>query len=166
MPSRETFDMIVISSDTAIKDTEISDYTVFEVWGVKQDGYYLLDVMRDKFKYPMLKETALSLNRVWRAEFFLIEDKGSGSSLIQDLREEGSVSVIAMEPGNESKIIRMMAETPTVKSGMIILPDNASWKDAFLLECRSFPRGKDDQVDSMSQFLKFVRNSMSGIRMW
>jgi predicted phage terminase large subunit-like protein len=125
-----------------------------------------LDVLREKFKYPMLRETAISLNRVWRADFFLIEDKGSGTSLIQDAREDGSVNVIAIEPGNDSKIIRMMAETPTVKSGMVVLPDQASWKDAFLLECRSFPRGKDDQVDAMSQFLKFARQSTSGIKMW
>lgn len=165
-PPRESFDMIVISADTANKDTELADYSVFQVWGVKNDGYYFLDNIRDKFQYPALKDTALALNRVWRPEFFLIEDKGSGTALIQDLREDGTVNVMPIEPGNESKVLRMQAETPTLRSGMCILPDNASWKDPFILECRSFPRGKKDQVDAFSQFLKFARQSTTGIRMF
>lgn len=165
-PGRETFDMVVISADTAIKDTELADYSVFGVWGVKSDGYYLLDVIREKMLYPRLLETAMGLNRIWRPEFFLVEDKGSGSSLIQDLREEGSVNVWPIDPGSESKVIRMQAETVTIKSGMVILPDQSSWKDDFILECRSFPVGKKDQVDMLSQFLKFMRQNSSGIQMF
>lgn len=165
-PSRELFDLIVISADTAIKDTELADFSVLEVWGIKNDGYFLLDLLREKFQYPTLKETALALCRVWRPEFVLIEDKGSGSSLIQDMREDGSFTIMAIDPGNESKVLRMQAETPTIKSGMIVLPDHSSWKDDFLLECRSFPRGKKDQVDAFSQFLKFARQTTSGIQMF
>lgn len=165
-PPRESFDMVIISADTAIKDTEVADYTVFGVWGVRHDGYYLLDVIRDKMKYPQLVETSQALNRLWFPEFFLIEDKGSGSSLIQELRQDYTVNVWPIEPGNESKVIRMLAETTTIKAGMVILPDNASWKEDFLLECRSFPRGKKDQVDMLSQALKFLRQNSSGIRMW
>lgn len=165
-PERSTFDMVVVSTDTAIKDTEIADFTVFQIWGVRSDGYYLLDVIRDKLTYPRLVETAQGINRIWRPEFFLVEDKGSGSSLIQDLREDMSVNVWPIDPGNESKILRMQAETPIIKSGMVVLPDEASWKEDFLLECRSFPRGKKDQVDALSQFLKFQRQNSSGIRMW
>lgn len=165
-PKRTEFDMVLISTDTAIKDTEIADYTVFGVWGIKQDGYYLLDVMRDKITYPKLVETAQALNRLWLPEFFLIEDKGSGSSLIQELRQDFTINVWPIDPGNESKVIRMMAETTTIKSGMVVLPDEASWKDDFLLECRSFPRGKKDQIDMLSQALKFLRQNSSGIQMF
>jgi predicted phage terminase large subunit-like protein len=165
-PSRELFDMVVISADTAIKDTELADFSVFEVWGIKPDGYYLLDLIREKFQYPILKETCLALARVWRPEFVLIEDKGSGSSLVQDMRTEGNFQVMPIDPGNESKVLRMQAETPTIKSGMVVLPDHASWKEDFLIECRSFPRGKKDQVDAFSQFLKFARQTTSGIKMW
>lgn len=165
-PPREELDMCIVSVDTAIKDTEIADYSVFGVWGVKADGYYLLDIIRDKLTYPKLVEMTLGLNRTRRPEFFLIEDKGSGSSLIQELRQDGSVNVWPIDPGNESKVIRMQAETMTIKSGMVRLPDEASWKDDFILECRSFPRGKKDQVDMLSQFLKFMRQTSSGIQMF
>lgn len=166
MPQRTEWDMVIVSTDTAIKDTEIADYTVFGVWGIKQDGYYLLDIIRDKLTYPKLVETSMGLHRVWLPEFFLVEDKGSGSSLIQDLREEGTINVWPIDPGSESKVLRMQAETTTIKSGMVILPDNVSWKDDFLLECRSFPMGKKDQVDMLSQFLKFMRQTSTGIKMF
>lgn len=165
-PKRNEFDMVVISADTAIKDTEIADYTVFGVWGIRGDGYYLLDVMRDKLQYPKLVETAEGLHRVWHPEFFLIEDKGSGSSLLQDLRDKGNVNVWPIDPGTESKVLRMQAETITVKSGMVILPDEASWKEDFLIECRSFPQGKRDQVDMLSQTLKWLRQTSTGIQMF
>jgi len=165
-PPREAFDMVIVSTDTAIKDTELADYTVFGVWGIKSDGYYLLDIIREKMTYPRLLETSNILNRLWRPEFFLIEDKGSGSSLIQDLRQDGTINVWPIDPGSESKVLRMQAETPVIKSGMIVLPDEASWKEDFLLECRSFPRGKKDQVDMLSQFLKFMRQSSTGVQMW
>lgn len=165
-PKREDFDMIVVSSDTAIKETELADFTVFQIWGVKADGYYLLDVIRDKFAYPALKEICEGLQNVWRPEFFLIEDKGSGSSLIQDLRTHTNINVWPVDPGSESKVLRMQAETPVVKSGMVMLPAEASWLADFLLECRSFPRGKKDQVDALSQFLKFMRQTSTGIQMY
>jgi predicted phage terminase large subunit-like protein len=165
-PKRSDFDMVIISTDTAIKDTEIADYTVFGVWGVMETGYYLLDIIRDKMTFPQLLDQAKGLNRVWRPEFFLIEDKGSGTSLIQQLREDMDVNVFPIDPGSESKVLRMQAETTTIKSGLIILPDDASWKDEFILECRSFPRGKKDQIDMFSQFLKFMRQTTSGIRMF
>lgn len=165
-PPREKLDMVIISVDTAIKDTELADYSVFGIWGVNSDGYYLLDVIRDKLTYPKLVETAHSLNRTKHPEFFLIEDKGSGTSLLQDLREDGTVNVWPIDPGSESKVLRMQAETITVKTGVVKLPDQASWVDDFLLECRSFPRGKKDQVDMLSQFLKFMRQTSSGIQMF
>lgn len=165
-PEREKLDMVVVSLDTASKDTELADYSVFTIWGIKSDGYYLLDVIREKLTYPKLVETAKAVNSVWRPEFFLVEDKGSGISLIQDLREDMSVNVWPMDPGTESKVLRMQAETPVIKAGMILLPDEASWLDDFLIEMRSFPRGKKDQVDSLSQFLKFMRQTSSGVQMF
>lgn len=168
-PKRTSFEYIVISADTAIKDTEIADYSVFQVWGVKEEQYYLLDLMREKMQYPALLELARGLGNPkghWRPEFFLIEDKGSGSSLIQDLNKDGNINVFPVDPGSESKILRMQGETPALREGKVCLPKTASWLDDYLLEMRSFPRGKRDQVDATSQFLKFMRMQAHGIDMW
>ena len=156
---REDWESIIISADTASKETEIADYTVFTIWGIKGGYYYLLDVIRDKMEYPELLETSKMLAMIpeRRPDFFLVEDKGSGISLIQDLRKEGEINVWPMDPGVEGKVLRMTAETPKLRAGLVRLPKEASWLDDYLMELRSFPRGKKDQVDSTSQFLKFLR---------
>jgi hypothetical protein len=39
----------------------------------------------------------------------------------------------------------------------VYLPKQADWLDSFLLELLAFPNGRhDDQVDSVSQFLKWA----------
>jgi phage terminase large subunit-like protein len=50
-----TFKDIVISWDTAMKPTELADYSVETVWGVQGDFYYLLDVIRVRLDYPALR---------------------------------------------------------------------------------------------------------------
>jgi phage terminase large subunit-like protein len=62
------------------------------LWGVNGDVYYLLDVVRDRLSYPALKRKAMELYEQWSAfhkPTVLIEDAGSGSSLIQDLESCG-----------------------------------------------------------------------------
>jgi hypothetical protein len=51
-PNDLTIDEIVISWDTATKATELSDYSVGTVWGVRGDFYYLLDLVRVRPGFP------------------------------------------------------------------------------------------------------------------
>ena len=44
-----------------------------------------------------------------------------------------------------------------IEAGQVFLPTQAEWLDTLLLELLAFPQGKhDDQVDSISQFLKWA----------
>jgi hypothetical protein len=81
-------DRLVISLDTAMKGTELSDFSVATVWLVRKDNCYLLDLWRKRVDYPDLKRAVLHLADKYRGAALLIEDKGSGTSLIQDLRAE------------------------------------------------------------------------------
>jgi phage terminase large subunit-like protein len=50
----------------------------------------------------------------------------------------------------------MVAQSAKVEAGHVYLPREADWLDTFLLELLAFPNGRyDDQVDSVSQFLKW-----------
>ncbi len=49
------FEARVISCDTANKASELSDYTVFTVWGVKDRQLWLLSVLRRRMDYYELK---------------------------------------------------------------------------------------------------------------
>ena len=87
------------------------------------------------------------------AYYLLIEKKGSGLSLIQDLYREG-IHAIGVEPDGD-KIMRMAAQTAPIEAGAVHLPLNAPWLDEFKKEVLSFPKGRhDDQIDALSQGLQ------------
>lgn len=47
----------------------------------------------------------------------------------------------------------MAAQSAVIEAGRVLIPENASWLDAFRAEMLTFPHGKhDNQVDSLSQF--------------
>jgi predicted phage terminase large subunit-like protein len=82
----------------------------------------------------------------------LIENKGSGLSLIQDLRRE-DIHAIAISP-EESKVMRMNAHTAPIEAGVVWLPRRAHWLEEFRREISGFPSGRhNDQVDAFSQGL-------------
>jgi len=49
---------------------------------------YLLDVFRRKLDFPDLKRSVRQLADLHHAKVVLVEDKASGTSLIQELRAE------------------------------------------------------------------------------
>ena len=51
----------------------------------------------------------------------------------------------------------MVAQSAKIEAGQVHLPREAEWLDTFLHELLAFPNGRhDDQVDSVSQFLKWA----------
>jgi hypothetical protein len=59
----------------------------------------------------------------------VIEDKGSGMSLIQDLKRE-NIRAVKMKP-EVDKVIRMNAQTARIEAGNVFLPLRAGWLDEF-----------------------------------
>jgi hypothetical protein len=60
------------------------------------------------------------------ASTILIEDKASGTQLVQDLIEEGLSAVRAVKPDGD-KIMRLHAQTATIENGFVHLPTSAPW---------------------------------------
>jgi phage terminase large subunit-like protein len=71
--------------------------------------FYLLEVDRGRFDYPQLKQCALLLADRHRPDSILAEDAGTGSTLVQELRQVGR-SAIGVRPEGD-KIARMSVET-------------------------------------------------------
>src|SRR5437867_2086698 len=84
----ESFDRIVQSWDTANKATELSDFSVCTTWGIKQKNLYLLHVLRKQLEYPDLRRAVRQQQQLFSASVVLIEDKASGTQLIQELKSE------------------------------------------------------------------------------
>jgi len=157
LPAR--FDQIVQSWDTANKVSQLSDYSVCTTWGVKHRRVYLLQVLRRRMEYPELKRTVLGQARAWRATVVLIEDKASGTQLIQELLAEGLSAVTRYLPEHD-KIMRLYAQTATIENGFVYLPSEAPWLADYLHELTTFPQAKhDDQADSTSQALAWLNQA-------
>lgn len=156
----EDFDKVVHSWDTAQKENELNDYSVDTIWGIKDSKYYLLYVYRDKLRYPRLRTATKNLNSKMPADVLLIEDKSSGTSLIQDLREDTNLPVIAILPCND-KVTRMDTCSPLIEAGNVFIPHDAPWLIDYEIELSNFPNVKnDDQADSTSQFLNWIKRNL------
>lgn len=145
-----------VYGDTAQKAKESSDYSVFQCWGESDDGKaVLLDQIRGKWEAPELLAQARAF---WakhkatedqgRLRAFNIEDKVSGTGLIQTLQREG-VPVKGIQRSTD-KVTRAMDAVPSIEAGLVLLPQNAPWLSDLLSEASVFPNGKnDDQTDCL-----------------
>ena len=157
------FDVILQSWDTANKPTEFSDYSVCTTWGLKGKQVYLLHVFRKRLNYPELKRAVREQAVVHGATVILIEDKASGTQLIQDLVFEGLSIVKGVVPSGD-KIMRLHAQTATIENGLVFLPDTAPWLAEYMQELTTFPKAKyDDQADSTAQALAWIKESQTAI---
>jgi predicted phage terminase large subunit-like protein len=102
-----------------------------------------------------LVKKVVELARRFQAGAVLIEDRVSGTSLIQEAKRGGIQGVIGVEPWGD-KESRMMTQTPKLEAGSVILPRSASWLADFVSEYLAFPSGRhEDQMDALSQFLEW-----------
>jgi predicted phage terminase large subunit-like protein len=158
----ESFDRILQSWDTANKATELSDFSVCTTWGIKGKDFYLLNVLRKRLEYPALKRAVREQQSLFNANVVLIEDKASGTQLIQELIADGCHRVTRYKPECD-KIMRLHAQTAIIENGFVHLPDAAPWLAEYLHEMTVFPKGKhDDQVDSTAQFLDWFKKPFPG----
>jgi predicted phage terminase large subunit-like protein len=127
--------------------------------GVKENHVFLLNVYRKRLGYPELKRAVREQAGFFGPQTILIEDKASGTQLIQELVSESMYQIKQYEPTME-KIMRMNTVTSMIENGFVHLPEAAPWLAEYLHELTVFPNGtNDDQVDSTSQGLHWIKSS-------
>jgi predicted phage terminase large subunit-like protein len=136
-----SFDQIIQSWDTANTPTELADYSVCTTWGVTGPHLYLLNVLRKKLAFPDLERAVHEQHRLFDPSVILIEDKASGTQLIQQLVEAGLTKVTRYKPDGD-KIMRLHAQTATIENGFVHLPRDAHWLADYLHELTVFPNGR------------------------
>lgn len=141
-------------ADTAQKTGERNDYSVFQFWGKAKSGdAYLIDQIRGKWEAPDLEKMALAFwskhkNKQHRG--MKVEDKVSGTGLIQSLKRQG-IPVYPIQR-NRDKYTRGLDAAPWIASGQVHLPADASFTPALRSELQMFDglgTGFDDQVDPL-----------------
>jgi predicted phage terminase large subunit-like protein len=155
------FEAIAVTVDTAEKPGVDNAYSVFLVFGVTRDKYYLMDVYRKKVDAPTLKTDFYDLCAKWKPNFALIEDKSSGAGLIQYGQKETRINIIPIKPEGQ-KEIRLINESPSFHARKVVIPKQGqrSWVFDYLDELTSAPNGQYmDQCDATSQLLKYMRET-------
>ena len=157
-----------ITVDTAQKTGQQNDYSVLQCWGRTVTGKAIkLDRIRGKWEAPELltqarafwlkhlhDERPLAQRAALRGMY--VEDKVSGTGLIQTLRREG-LPVIPVQR-NKDKITRAYDAAPFIESGNVMLPQDMPWLSEFLAEVQEFPAGAhDDQLDPMFDAVNIVQ---------
>ena len=147
-----SFKWLSVYADTAQKTGDANDYSVFQLWGTTATNQkYLIDQIRGKWEAPELLSSARAFwnkHKHQKPRSMKIEDKVSGTGLIQTLKREG-IPVVPIQR-NKDKITRAYDAAPVVESGNVFLPRGASWLSDFQSEASIFPNGKhDDQIDPM-----------------
>lgn len=160
----EPYGEILQSWDTAIKTGPTNDWSVCITAAVIGQDVYILDVWRGRLEFPELHKKAVELGLEHWAGTVLIEDKASGSQLLQALRSETNSRVSRPLARNleADKVTRAAGVSSMVEAGRVHLPTGASWLDEFTRELLSFPNSRfDDQVDALSQLLARARDIAS-----
>ena len=145
-----------IYADTAQKTGQQNDYSVLECWGKTIIGSkaILLDVARGKWEAPELLEQGRAFWAKHNAvkdmgplRKMAIEDKVSGTGLIQTLKREG-IPVVAIQRDRD-KITRAHDAAPSIQAGNVLLLRGA-WVSDFIGESSGFPNAAhDDMLDPM-----------------
>ena len=154
-----------IYADTAMKTGQENDYSVFECWGRSMTGQaVLIDMIRGKWEAPELLDRARAFwlrhqaAHISPLRAMKVEDKVSGTGLIQTLRWEG-ISILPIQR-DKDKISRAYDAAPFIESGNVLVPEWADWLDGFMDEVKTFPAGAhDDQLDPMFDAIRDIQFS-------
>lgn len=149
---------IIQAWDTAFSEKREADYSVCTTWRIYThpnggQEYQLLNVYRARLTFPALKEKVYQAAGVWRPHRIIIEDIGSGKSLVQEMRNTTGLPIVTYRPDRD-KVARAHAVTGLMEAGRVVLNKDAPWLETYLQELMQFPAGEhDDQVDSTTMAL-------------
>lgn len=144
-----------IYADTAQKTKEQNDYSVLQCWGVTQENQLvMLDMVRGKWEAPELETMARAFWQKHHSQThygplraFKVEDKVSGTGLIQKLKREG-IPIVPIQR-NVDKVTRAFDAAPYIQSGNVYLLRSVPHLADFLSESAVFPNGThDDMIDA------------------
>lgn len=177
-------DYILASVDTAYTEKTMNDESALTIWGVFSGEQVARDlkvfgggsqrVYGETSAKVMLMycwHGRLELNdlvkeigkhcKQYRVDKILIENKGNGISVAQEMRRLFNTEGFAIQlndPGNTDKIARLYSVQNIFEEGQVYAPER-QWSEDVMAQCGTFPNAKhDDIVDTVSQALRHLRD--------
>ncbi len=155
LPERDYKSKIIVSVDPAAKGGPKNDWSVFTIWLVRENVYYLLDLVRGHYDYLQLRDVAVKLAQKYKPDVVLVEDTHVGIALAQDLRSLAKRPIKPI-PVHANKTARLYVELGKFQARLVRFPNEAPYMAELEAELLAFPYGKyDDQVDSITQALSY-----------
>jgi predicted phage terminase large subunit-like protein len=161
--------MNIVSWDTAGTANERSDFTVgiAAALGLRSRRFWLKGMYRKQAEFHTLMREVPAFNALHQAHAVLIENKGTGTSLIQVLRTSNQ-NIIPVAPQKlGDKQYRFELAVPAMEAKRVLLPRRADWVPMFLEELLTFPTAVHDDIpDAFSQLINHFsqRGKMRGMR--
>lgn len=159
---------IIQSWDTAMSKDTRANYSAVTTWGVFKDdegknNIILLDAVRGKWEFPILKKKAKEFYDLHKPDICLIEARAAGQPLIYEMRRMG-LPVQDVKAGRgtgemrNDKISRVNSITDIFHSGFVWAQKERLWAQEVIEECAAFPAGEyDDYVDTVTMALQRFR---------
>jgi predicted phage terminase large subunit-like protein len=139
-----------------MREMENNDYSAGVVLLNRGETFYVLEVVRGRFPFPVLIEQIIDMRQRYLRAALVIESSPISIGLIQAIRNK-NINVVTINPEKDKKS-RVIAQTDLIEGGSLFLPEKAEWRDVFLKELLEFPGGRhDDQVDALAQGLAYQR---------
>ena len=155
----------VIFADTAVKTEDRHDYSVFVCVAVTNYAIYIIDLLRGKWEADQLQKQLVDFyrkhNRVnlsrnnensYTLKYAGIEDKQSGSGLIQRAKAMGGMRIKSIQR-SRGKAERAIDCAPEMFAERVQFPKNAHFVESLVDEFLSFNLEEthdfDDQVDAV-----------------
>ncbi len=174
----DAFPYIFITADTAFSEKQSADGSAFLLVGVLNKRTYLLDGYWKRVTFPDLRRDMKSFYMSAKQRFpnlstIWIENKASGQSLIQQLREDGlpvselypTVRNAALKAERTAdKYTRFLEIQGEIDSERVYIPSSAAWLNEFTTQAEAFTGGKqdehDDFIDAMIYAIKKARQGI------
>ena len=160
-----------LSFDTAFEDTQSADTTGMNVHELTPDYRLALrEADWKKMQYPQLVQEVIDQAVRWnydgKLRGIIIENKGSGISLIQTLRQTAEPWIAALilefNPGTQSKPSRGRTASSWCSKDCVLLPspsEKVPWLYDFEEMLFKFPSAKiDDPIDAFNQTILHLVN--------
>ena len=144
-----------ISTDFATQEKQKTDYTVFLVAGINEEGtIYVLKVIQQRMESPEILETLNLLCKRYNPNSVFVEKGQIWSTLsplvTNEMYKTGHFFSVEELPSITDKRSRSASIRARMKVGQVRFDKQSDWYPDFETECLRFPQGHDDQVDALS----------------
>lgn len=157
----------VFSEDVVAKadrqlDREGKPYYIERNFAPTHPKVMLIHAWQARLELPDLLEKIDETARRFPLDNLIIENKAAGHSVAQEMRRiygAGKFGIQLVDTGVNDKVARLYSVQHIFSEGLVFAPDR-HWADMVIRQCEGFPKLKhDDLVDTVSQAMKYLRNS-------